>query len=831
MNARHDGGAAPPLTLALLYCACFCLAAASCARDLPPPPPPSREPPSPPPSPPAAPSFQPAAVALPSVSSGAITRIDGRDRVGLTGPRVDAKPGDWLLENAESVAVVSAEGKIVDFGAKGGRDEIGSIDPTVFLGLDAAHVEVVSVAAEGEGGHVLHVVRRVLEKPLLLHEMISFAGDRLRVETVVTASAPATAPLVVTLGERIAWGNVPTWVEGHGFVTHGGTFATDFVARDSYGVAYALSSEGGRLLARFDAPDPGFHEGPSTGESPQRVPLDAPSAPRVIAIAHAEGSLGKAAAALPVRIGAGAPVKGPWSLPPGGHLEVARCEGEGRKFRPYARFLAVEGGVTPPAGCFRMRFTAPGHRATAWFSPATQQAGAVPAAWPKLEAAATLRFAVTEKGTGRALPARVLVRGVKGTPDPDWGDDPDGGAALNVIYSETGAGERPVPPGRYRITIDRGFEYTAYEKDLEIVAGRTARVSIELERVVDTKGWISADLHLHAMPSPDAIQPLADRVRALVAAGVEVGVATDHNKVTDYRPVIDELKVRPWIASVIGDEITTRDPYYGHFNAFPLPAGAAPVPYRGVTPGEIFAAARAEGSLGPGTVVQVNHPRMARIGYLDLLRFDRDDVKGWQAKVPLGELGFDAIEVFNGDHYAMIPKVEDCMRDWYALLDAGYHVTATGNSDSHKLTFHEPGVPRNLVAVPNDDPAAFDERAFVAAVRQGRVVVSSGPFLRLEANGKGVGDTIAAGRAEVTIVVDAPAWVDVSQVQLVRRGELIGEWAAPFPKGPHRVEIHATHPLRKGDWIIAIARGEKPMGYLHRPNARPFAFTNPIWVE
>src|SRR5262249_26045208 len=159
------------------------------------------------------------------------------------------------------------------------------------------------------------------------------------------------------------------------------------------------------------------------------------------------------------------------------------------------------------------------------------------------------------------------------------------------------------------------------------------------------------------------------------------------------------------------------------------------------------------------------------------LRFDRDDIKGWQRRVGLGELGFDAIEVFNGDHYAMIHKVEEVMRDWYALLDAGYRLTATGNSDSHKLSFHEPGVPRNLVAVPNDDPAAFDERAFLAAVRRGKVVVSSGPFIVLTAGGKGVGESVPAGEVEIAIRVDAPPWVDVDRVELVRRGRVLGTWS------------------------------------------------------
>ena len=436
-----------------------------------------------------------------------------------------------------------------------------------------------------------------------------------------------------------------------------------------------------------------------------------------------------------------------------------------------------------------------------------------------------------EKGTGRPLPARVLVRGVKGTHDPDWGDDPDAGAALNVVHSETGTGDRPLPAGTYQVRIDRGFEYSAFEKQVSITAGKTTSLRVELARVVDTKGFIAADLHLHAMPSPDAIQPLSDRVRALVAAGVEVGVATDHNKVTDYAPVIAELKVRPWLASVVGDEVTPREPAWGHFNGFPLTPGTEPIPYRGVLPSAVFAAARAAGPLGAGTVVQVNHPRMGGIGYFALLRFDPEDVAGWAKRVPIADTSFDALEVFNGDHYAAIPKVEECMRDWYALLEAGYRVTATGNSDSHKLTFHEPGVPRNLVAMANDDPAAFDERAFVAAVRRGRVVVSSGPFIRLSVNGKGIGESVPAGDVEIALEVDAPDWVDVDKVELVRRGQVVSTWGAPFQKGAHRLEARVRKSLARGDWVIAIARGKKPMTHLHRPNALPFAFTNPIWVE
>ena len=70
-------------------------------------------------------------------------------------------------------------------------------------------------------------------------------------------------------------------------------------------------------------------------------------------------------------------------------------------------------------------------------------------------------------------------------------------------------------------------------------------------------------------------------------------------------------------------------------------------------------------------------------------------------------------------------------------------------------------------------------------------------------------------------------------MQLLRRGELLSEWKAPFKgaKGPHRFEEQVKQTLHKGDWVIAIAKGRKPMPPLFRRNAQPFAFTNPIWVN
>ena len=336
---------------------------------------------------------------------------------------------------------------------------------------------------------------------------------------------------------------------------------------------------------------------------------------------------------------------------------------------------------------------------------------------------------------------------------------------------------------------------------------------------------------MHAAPSPDAPSPLPDRVRSLAASGVEVAVATDHNKITDYGPAIRELGLERFITGIVGDEITTREPSFGHVQRLPHCAATwKPPTFEHAIPSGDVRGGAARGAPGLVPIVQINHPRMGGIGYWELLRFDRDDVARWRERSNLAALDFDAIELFNGDHYAQIGKVEDAMKDWTALLKAGFRPTATGNSDSHKLVFAEAGVPRNLVKVAVDDPAQLDVKDFVASMRAGHVVVVSGPFIRMKAGDKDIGDDVPEGDVELEVEVDAAPWVDVSRVDLVVRGEVAKTWTA-FDKGVVRLHEKTTLHLNRGDFVIAIARGSKAMTYLHRGGARPFSFTNPIFAR
>ena len=122
---------------------------------------------------------------------------------------------------------------------------------------------------------------------------------------------------------------------------------------------------------------------------------------------------------------------------------------------------------------------------------------------------------------------------------------------------------------------------------------------------------------MHAAPSPDSALALPARVASFAAEGGEVMVATDHDMVTDYAPLIRELGLAGRMSSIVGSGDHERGedggaPFtIGHAIAFPLPPG--PLAYRGRLRSnegrrwrEVIAELRA---LSGERVLQLNHAR------------------------------------------------------------------------------------------------------------------------------------------------------------------------------------------------------------------------------
>ncbi|MDB4953359.1 MAG: hypothetical protein JWO36_928 [Myxococcales bacterium] len=451
-----------------------------------------------------------------------------------------------------------------------------------------------------------------------------------------------------------------------------------------------------------------------------------------------------------------------------------------------------------------------------------------------------LAFEILDDATGKRMPGKLTIIGVKGTHDPklskgDIGvEDETTLRAYNRVFSLVGTGDVEMPLGTYDVTFSRGIEWTISTHRITL-RPEGMELRIRLKHVIDTPKWVSGDFHVHAASSPDSRVPMRDRVFEFVADGVDLIVSTDHNVISDYQPVIAELHAEKLLASATGDEITTGN--WGHFGAFPLPhdtesEGGGAIPVRHKTPIEIFRSIRA---IAPAAVIDVHHPRLEKgTGYFILGRFDdQHDTstrKGFS-------YDFDALEVLNGYQDTNRRTIDRVMTDWFALLDRGHLITATGNSDTHHMNYNIGGYPRNYVRVENDDPGTVTAVDVARGVKAHHAYFTTGPIVDFTVGDIGIGDLAPApdGKAKADITVRAAPWVSVSRVILYIAGQEAKRW--DVPKSEMIERFHATYDIAVKNDTYAVIRveGDKSLspvvGDTHGVSVTPFALTNPIFLD
>jgi hypothetical protein len=457
-------------------------------------------------------------------------------------------------------------------------------------------------------------------------------------------------------------------------------------------------------------------------------------------------------------------------------------------------------------------------------------------------ATGTLSIEVRDDNGGM-IPARLTFRPVGDTPalyftTIDIAREEAGAiTAFDRAFVRRGDADIRVPVGTYDVWVSHGPEWDTTRERVTIRSGAEVEVRARLHHVIDTPGWISADLHVHSAASLDSRVPMRDRVLQFVADGVDLIVSTDHNVIANYAPVIAELGVGDLLASATGDEITTRQ--WGHFGAFPLPPDEGELGHGAIetgahTPAQIFGDVRAK---APGALIDVHHPRLLHgsMGYFVLADFDTATGK---TRTPGFSFDFDAIEVLNGYQDSDRRTVGKVISDWIGLLDGGKRVSCTGNSDSHHLTFNLGGYPRNYVAVGDVAVARLDPAAVAAAVKAGHSYFTTGPIVDASIAGKGFGDIaqVAPGKVALHVTVRAANWISVNQLTVIGPGNTVLATRA-IPSSGHPVRFDDTIELdvARDGYAILRVDGDRPMapnvGDIRSFLVYPMAVTNPIWID
>jgi hypothetical protein len=363
-------------------------------------------------------------------------------------------------------------------------------------------------------------------------------------------------------------------------------------------------------------------------------------------------------------------------------------------------------------------------------------------------------------------------------------DQPDGSFYVD------GAFDVRVPPGTYKLTVSKGFEYDPQTVTLDHAAGASAARDVRLTRWIDmpARGWYSSDDHIHLRRSP-----------------------------------ADDPNILRWIAAEdirVGNILEMGDFWATYFSQYAFGERG-----RYQTDGRVLVAGQEEPRTPEiGHTISLGAREMVRT-QRDYYSFDRlfDRVHELGGITGFAHQGF-LFHAYRGmvlntlrGKTDFLELAQFCAPEgplpthyYYHFLDLGYRLTALAGSD---FPWCGVGVAQigNARFYTYTGESALNYGSWFAAMKSGHTFVTTGPMLLLKVNGHLPGDAFDISRgAKVEITAEAFGR-GIQKVEIVGHGK-------PLASGTDRaaVSIVPTHGL----WIAA------------RCDAGPqhMAHTTPVYV-
>jgi hypothetical protein len=452
---------------------------------------------------------------------------------------------------------------------------------------------------------------------------------------------------------------------------------------------------------------------------------------------------------------------------------------------------------------------------------------------------ASVELEIVDGATGSPVPCRLTLVDSAGSLAALGASSGKGTAVRpGVIYTATGVATFGLPAGEYDLTVGRGFEWGIAQVRFTLKPGETYRRRMEIRREVRLDGWVCCDPHVHTLTgSGHGDCTLDERMATIAGEGLDIAVATEHNKQDDWRSAMARHGVAQHFRSIVGNEVTTD---LGHFNVFPLPPGGPTPDHRSKDWPSLFRGI--ETAAGPKGVVILNHARDRHKGFSPFglerhVWLSGEDLDEWKLRAT-------GMEVVNSG--AQRNDVMDLVRNWMGMLNAGVALAPIGASDSHDVSRYIVGQGRTYIRCDGPRGGDVDVPQAAANLREGKVTSGCGLIATISVNGRhGPGELAPATEETVVAVrVLGPRWTTAERVELYANGIKIREAVVeePWKSGVHWSGEWKLPKFKHDAWLTVVAVGPGIKSQ-HWPIAKPYqptsavvdprllAVTGAVWID
>jgi TolB protein len=359
-----------------------------------------------------------------------------------------------------------------------------------------------------------------------------------------------------------------------------------------------------------------------------------------------------------------------------------------------------------------------------------------------------------------------------------------------------------VPVGRVTIEAIHGWEFVPKAVTIDVATGAAQTATIRLDRLVDlpARGWYSGDSHVHDLHQGLGLTHEA-LFRQLVAEDINITHALIHMDGTRLMGRWADLTGKPSPLSTSSHILQYSEEFrggLGHIGMIglkefilPFVAGAGGTAYSQPSLETIYLeGARAQGGLAGFMHPYTSAPKTPQAASATLIALDL--ALGLGDYYDIGALYSD--ELGSADFY-------------YRLLNAGFHLPATGGTDNFCDVFLDPPPGSDRTFAHLNGPLTMAN--WMEAVKRGRTFFSTGPLLLLTVDGHEPGDEIALAASAPTsmhVKADVTSIAPVDTIEILVNGEIVQTVRAT---NPLKVAFDGQIDVPQGGWVAARATGPK----------------------